>query len=139
MTKLDTKRFLSMNHIYEDRIRKEVNDKMSALMFEPITDEKEISDTLNSRSSKGETEAFLNGAESAYQDYIKKNPGGHFILPLNEREGAKFFGKSTDSLYATIHGVLKKKELTTLWRLVRIKKASANGEGEDTFLRLVHL
>ncbi len=112
---------------------------MSALMFEPITDEKEISDTLNSRSGKGETEAFLNGAESAYQEYMKKNPGGHFILPLNEREGAKFFGKSTDSLYATIHGVLKKKELTTLWRLVRIKKASANGEGEDTFLRLVHL
>jgi len=139
MATLDHKKFLSMSHIYDDRIRKEVNDKMSALMFEPITDETEIANTLNSRSGKGETEAFLNGAETAYQEYIKKNPGGHFILPLNEKEGAKFYGKSTDSLYATIHGVLKKKELTTLWRLVRVKKANATNDGEDTFLRLVHL
>ena len=106
---------------------------MSALMFEPITDEQEIQDTLTSRSAKGEKMAFLNGLESAYQDYIKKNPGGHFIVPLNEREGAKFFGKNTDSLYASLYGTLKTNELTNVWRLVRIKK------DDKTFLRIVRL
>lgn len=106
---------------------------MSAMMFEPITDETEIRDTLNGRSGKGESLIFLNQAEEAYNEYIKKNPGGHFILPLNEREGAKFFGKNTDSLYATLHGVIKKNDLAGTWRLVRVKK------GDDTFLRLVRL
>ena len=106
---------------------------MSAMMFEPITDEKEITETLTGRSGKGESEAFLNGLENAYQEYIKKNPGGHFIVPLNEREGTKFHGKRTDSLYASMYATLKRLELTKTWRLVRVKK------DEDTFLRIVRL
>lgn len=106
---------------------------MSALMFEPITDEQEINDTISGRSAKGEKEAFMLGLENAYQEYVKKNPDGHFIVPLNEREGAKFFGKATDSLYASLYDTLKKKELTKTWRLVRVKK------DENTFLRIVRL
>lgn len=106
---------------------------MSALMFEPITDEQEIHSTLNSRSGKGESETFLKGLENAYQEYIKEHPEGHFIVPLNEREGSKFFGKKTDSLYASMYGTLKRLELTTVWRLVRVKK------DDDTFLRIVRL
>ena len=111
---------------------------MSTLMFEPITDEQEIQDTLSGRSAKGETALFLNGLTSAYAEYIKKNPDAPaFIVPLNEREGTKFFGKSTDSLYATLHGVLKKQNLNTEWRLVRVKK-DVDGNSE-TFLRIVKL
>ena len=131
--KMDHKKFLSMDNIYEDRLLTERRVEMSAMMFEPITDEQEIQDTLTSRSAKGEKMAFLNGLESAYQEYIKKNPGGHFIVPLNEREGSKFFGKNTDSLYASLYGTLKTNELTNVWRLVRIKK------DEETFLRIVRL
>lgn len=138
MTKANTAKLLSFEHIHNDKREYERRCKMSALMFEPITDETEINATLQGRSGKGENEAFLNNAETAYQDYIKKNPGGHFILPLNEREGAKFFGKNTDSLYASLHSVITKKELKTTWRLVRVKKSDDNGNSE-TFLRLVHL
>jgi len=123
-----------MEHTYTDRAETERRVEMSALMFEPITDEQEIQDTLSGRSAKGETALFLNGLTSAYAEYMKKNPDTPaFIVPLNEREGTKFFGKSTDSLYATLHGVLKKQNLNTEWRLVRVKK------DDDTFLRIVKL
>jgi hypothetical protein len=131
--KLDHRKYLDMQHTFEDRLLTERRVAMSALMFEPITDEQEINDTLTGRSSKGEKEAFLTGLENAYQEYSVENPGGHFIVPLNEREGSKFFGKATDSLYASLYDTLKKKELTKTWRLVRVKK------DEDTFLRIVRL
>lgn len=108
---------------------------MSALMFEPLTEESEINETLSGRSAKGEKEAFLHGLEEAFQAYssIKENDGKAFIVPLNEREGAKFFGKETDSLYASLYDTLKKKELTKVWRLARVKK------DDNTFLRIVRL
>jgi hypothetical protein len=137
MVKLDAAKFLSVQHTYSDRLENERRVEMSTLMFEPLTDEQEINDTLSSRSGKGEKEAFLQGLEAAYQEYIENNPGGHFIVPLNEREGAKFFGKATDSLYASLYDTLKKKELTKVWRLVRVKKDTS--DGSQTFLRIVRL
>ena len=106
---------------------------MSTLMFEPITDEAEIQDTLNGRNRKGMANDFLTGLAKAATEYLKANPNGHFIVPLNEREGSAFFGKSTDSLYATLHGAIKRNELQKEWRLVRIKK------DDKTFLRIVKL
>jgi hypothetical protein len=138
VTKLDTTKFLSTEHTYADRQLYERRVEMSAMMFEPITDESEIHATLTSRSGKGESEAFLNGLENAFQEYIENNPGGHFIVPLNEREGAKFFGKRTDSLYASMYATLKRLDLTSTWRLVRVKKSKDDGT-EDTFLRIVRL
>jgi len=107
-------------------------------MFEPITDEQEINATLTSRSGKGESETFLKGLENAYQAYIEEHPDGHFIVPLNEREGSKFFGKRTDSLYASMYATLKRLDLTSTWRLVRVKKSRDDGT-EESFLRIVRL
>jgi hypothetical protein len=137
---MDHKSLMSMEHIYADRLETERRVEMSTLMFEPITDEKEINDTLSSRSGKGEKEAFLHGLEEAFQAYNDNDEtsGKAFIVPLNEREGTKFFGKATDSLYASLYDTLKKKELTKTWRLVRVKKENAEGT-EATFLRIVRL
>ena len=138
MSKRSITDLLNTEQIYIDRSLTERRVAMSALMFEPITDEQEINDTLSSRSGKGEAESFLNGLATAYDEYIKKNPGGHFIVPLNEREGSKFFGKRTDSLYASMYATLKRLDLTKTWRLVRVKKSKDDGT-DATFLRIVRL
>jgi len=106
---------------------------MSTLMFEPLTDEAEIQATISNRINKGYADTFLKGLDTAYKTYRKENPNGHFIVPLNEREGSAFHGKSTDSLYQTLLTALKRNSLQTEYRLVRIKK------DEDTFLRIVKL
>lgn len=108
---------------------------MSTLMFEPITDEQEIQDTLNGRAAKGAHAIFLHKLTTAYDEFAsdKDNAGKPFILPLNEKEGTAYFGKDTDSLYAALYAAMKKENLQTDWRLVRVTK------NEEKYLRIVKL
>lgn len=102
-------------------------------MFEAITDEAEIAETLNGRVAKGFADKFLSDLDSAYVAFHKSNPEMPFIVPLNESEGRAFYGKATASLYTTLHTAITRKNLKETWRLVRVKKS------EDTFLRIVRL
>ena len=109
---------------------------MSTVMFEPITDEAEINETIaNRRSAKGDMDNFVKKLDQACKDYRKSvdNPSAHFILPLNEKDGTAFFGKNTDSLYQSLLLALKRNELQTEWRLVRVKK------DDEHYLRAVKL
>jgi hypothetical protein len=117
--------------LYKLQRLEEVRQMTQTLMFEPLTDEDEILATMTNRIGKGFANDFLLQLTEHWSEYNKKNPEGHYVVPLNEREGAAFFGKATDSLYTTLHAALKRNECDKEWRLVRIKK------DDKTFLRIV--